>query len=67
MSIRDTEEYQKMTIGEMLFLTYNDPESDEEALAFWQKMVDTGIVWTLEGFFGRTAVSLIESGIIEPA
>lgn len=67
MSVRDSKEYQEMTFGEMLSLTYNDPESDEEALAFWQKMVDTGIVWTLEGFFGRTAMSLIEEGLIELA
>jgi len=67
MSVRETEEYKSMTIGDMLSLTYNDPVSDEEALAFWQKMVDTGMAWRLEGWFGRTAVSLIESGEIEPA
>lgn len=67
MSVRDSKEYQEMTFGEMLSLTWNDAESFEEAMAFWQKMVDTGMAWQLEGFFGRTAMSLIEEGLIEPA
>lgn len=66
MSVRETDEYKNMTFGDMLTLTYNDHVSDEEALAFWQMMVDTGVAWQLEGFFGRTAVSLIEEGVIDP-
>jgi hypothetical protein len=66
MSVRDTEEYKNMSFSDMTYLTWNDPESDEEALAFWQKLVDTGVAWQLEGWFGRTAINLIEDGVIDP-
>ena len=44
-------------------------ETDDEAevVAAWQHLVDTGIVWTLQGWFGRNAARLIENGIIKPA
>ncbi len=41
--------------------------SEEEQIEAWQHLVDTGIAWTLQGFFGRTAAHLIEQGIIKPA
>lgn len=63
--VRESKEYQEMSLAHMFFLTWNDPESDEEALAFWQKLVDTGYAWKLEGFFGRQAASMIEEGLIE--
>jgi hypothetical protein len=40
-------------------------EADEEQIiAAWQHLVDTKIVWQLQGWFGRTAVDLIQRGII---
>ena len=39
-------------------------ESEEEALAAWQHLVDTGLVWKLQGWFGRTAQHLIDEGVI---
>lgn len=39
----------------------------EEYLEAWQKIVDDGTVWQLQGHFGRTAVALIEAGEIAPA
>jgi hypothetical protein len=65
MSIRESEEYQNMSLHHMLQLTYGEAETEEEQLAFWQKMVDTGYAWRLEGFFGRQAMRLIEDGVIE--
>jgi len=40
----------------------NDVETEEEYYAAWQLLIDTGIVWSLQGWFGRTARDLIESG-----
>lgn len=39
-------------------------ESEEEMLAAWQHLVDTGLVWKLQGWFGRTAQHLIDEGVI---
>jgi len=41
-----------------------DPEDHEEYLAAWQHLVDTGLAWQLQGWFGRTAMRLIEAGAI---
>lgn len=38
--------------------------TEEEVLAAWQHLVDTGLAWKLQGFFGRTARHLIEQGLI---
>lgn len=65
MGIRETEEYKNMGFNDMLSLTYNEAESEEEQLAFWQHLVDTGMAWQLEGFYGRTAMAMIEDGVIE--
>lgn len=45
----------------------DEVESEEEYLAAWQYLVDTGVVWQLQGWYGRTAKSLIEAGQIEAA
>ena len=41
--------------------------SEEKQLAAWQYLVDNGICWKLQGWFGRTASALIEAGKIQPA
>ena len=40
-----------------------DPvEAADEVLEAWQHLIDTGVVWQLNGWFGRTAAALIEAG-----
>jgi hypothetical protein len=38
--------------------------TEKEQIKAWQHLVDTGLVWQLQGWFGRTAKDLIEQGVI---
>jgi hypothetical protein len=40
--------------------------SKEKRVEAWQLLIDTGICWQLQGYFGRTAAHLIEVGICIP-
>ena len=41
-----------------------DAESEEEIIEAWQWLVDTGLAWQLQCWYGRTATTLIEDGVI---
>jgi hypothetical protein len=38
-------------------------DDQEEILEAWQYLIDTGLAWSLQGWFGRTAENLIEQGL----
>jgi len=40
-----------------------DAESEEQVIEAWQYLIDSGLAWKLQGWFGRTANQLIEEGI----
>lgn len=40
--------------------------SEDEIREAWQHLIDTGLAWQLQGWFGRSAVQLIEEGICNP-
>ncbi len=42
---------------------YKDPESEDQYIAAWQHLIDTGLAWSLQGWFGRQAMAMIESGV----
>ena len=44
---------------------FEPSESEEQVIEAWQHLVDTGLAWKLQGWFGRTATRLIEAGVIE--
>ena len=44
-----------------------DAEADfDTVIEAWQALIDTGIVWTLQGRYGRAAHELICQGVCQP-
>jgi hypothetical protein len=41
-----------------------EAESEEQVIQAWQYLHDSGLAYSLQGFFGRTAQALLEQGII---
>lgn len=63
-----TETTQKMDTFKACMICEGVQEAeDDEAIAAWQFLIDNGMVWKLQGFYGRTATQLIEQGICSPA
>lgn len=49
-------------------MAFEDGELDEEAtIEGFQHLINTGLCWQLQGFYGRTAHALIEAGLCTPA
>jgi len=40
-----------------------EPETEDQALEAWQTLIDIGLAWQLQGWFGRTAQALIDQGL----
>lgn len=44
-----------------------EADSEEQVIEAWQTLIDTGLAWQLQGWFGRQASALIDDGICLPA
>ncbi len=44
-----------------------EAESEEQIIEAWQHLIDTGLAWQLQGWFGRNAFRLIEEGVCRAA
>ena len=53
-----------MTISDAIMICEQLVPADyDEEVEAWQHLIDTAIVWQLQGWYGRTATRLIEGGI----
>jgi hypothetical protein len=40
-----------------------EDHDEQDVIAAFQRLIDLGVVWTLQGFYGRTAHALLEDGV----
>lgn len=40
-------------------------DDEDTQLAAWQHLIDTGLVWQLQGSYGRMAVHLLDAGLVD--
>ena len=53
------DQYQAIGIAE----GFIECEDQDKVIEAWQSLINTGICWQLQGWFGRSAARLIEEGI----
>ena len=46
---------------------FEEASSEEQLIEAWQHLIDTGLAWKLQGWFGRQATSLFEAGYCREA
>ena len=58
---QETQKYDRTSA----IIAYETGEAtNEEIIELFQDLVDTGLAWSLQGHYGRTAQALIEAGYI---
>jgi fatty acid-binding protein DegV len=43
-----------------------EAETADQVFEAWQYLIDSGLAFSLQGWFGRTATDLIANGLCEP-
>lgn len=44
-----------------------EADDEQQIIDAWQHLINTGLAWRLQGWFGRQATALIDQGICQPA
>lgn len=52
-----------MDLTTQIIMYEQDELNEEETISLFQDLIDTGMAWSLQGHYGRTAQHLIESGL----
>ena len=48
-------------------IAYEQGDLDDDAVVdLFQDLVDSGAAWRLQGHYGRTAIALIQAGLVSP-
>jgi hypothetical protein len=57
----------EVTMGSLddILLIEGGCPSEEEYIAAYQRLVNSGLVWQLQGSYGREATRLINAGLVE--
>lgn len=50
---------------DMMMAWENGELSDEDTIVLFQNLIDSGLVWQLQGMYGRMAMALINHGYCE--
>jgi hypothetical protein len=49
-----------------IIIAFENDELDEDAvIALFSDLVRTGLCWQLQGFYGRSAATLIQNGVLD--
>ena len=54
-----------MTLTEKIVAYEKGDLTEQQTIAFFQEMLDTGLIWELQGHYGRAAEWLLELGVIK--
>jgi len=52
-----------LSVSDAVFCIELGEGSEQDQIAAWQYLIDTGHVWRMQGIYGRTAMYLIQEGI----
>ena len=68
-TLRSLKGEKKMTVFEAIDIAENygedeltEPENEKRYIQAWQLLIDTGTCWQLQGWFGRTAMMMVDLG-----
>lgn len=62
LRVKATETANAPSFVDKIIAYENGEMSDEDTIELFQTLIDSGMAWTLQGHYGRTAMSLIEAG-----